>query len=248
MGMQDVFWRETLRDHDMAKRETDEDRQNKNLETFLEWLKNNGKTILPIPNRGAIYAGLGKSNLMKMKKGLQVEPETTPMWKIIEKAEKEAREYHGYVTIDPINDVLKRIKSPLPKLIEATGANSGHQKKYSDMLSCVEALSSDNWALLPKPARRKVWHWVSEKYAENLQGDVQVWEGVSKQLRLLEKYKVMLQIELKKIQSNPSVSAASRKKVEGLVKKYEAHYGELGKVSKSNDSKLKSSYKKSMKR
>lgn len=116
------------------------------------------------------------------------------------------------------------------------------------MLSCVEALASDGCALLPKPARRKVWHLVSEKYAENLQGDVQVWEGVSKRLRLLEKYKVMLQVELKKVQGNPNVSAASRKKVEGLIKKYEAHYGELGKVARSNDSKLKASYKKSMKK
>lgn len=231
----------------MKKNETDEDRQKQNLEVFKAWLKKNGNMILPIPNRGVIYAGLGKTNLMKMKKGLQAEPETTPMWKIIEKAEKDAREYHGYVTLDTINDVLKRIKSPLPKLVEATGANAGHPKRYSDMLSCVEALASDSWALLPKADRNRVWNMVSAKYAENLKGDVQVWEGVSKRLKLLEGYKVMVQTELKAIRNNPNVSAASRKKIEGLIKKYEAHYGKLAEEVKANDAALKSSYKRAIK-
>ena len=228
----------------MAKPSTDEARQRQNLETFEAWLKKHGNMILPIPNRGVVYAGLGKTNLMKMKKGLQAGPETIPMWKIIEQAERDAREVTGYVTLDTINDVLKRIKAPLPKLIEATGANAGHPKKYSDMLSCVEALASDNWQLLSKAERRKVWNMVSQKYAENLQGDVQVWEGVSKRLRLLEKYKVMLQTELKEIQKNPKVSPASRKLVEGLIKKYESHYGELGRTVEEYDRKLKASFKK----
>lgn len=231
----------------MAKLETDEDRQIANLRTFMAWLKQHGNMILPIPNRGAIYAGLGKTNLMKMKKGLQAEPETTPMWKIIEKAEKDAREYTGYVTIDPINDVLKRIKSPLPKLVEATGANAGHPKKFADFLSCVNALASDDWALIPRAARRKVWNLVSRKYAENLRGDVQIWEGVSKRLRLLEGHKVMIQTELKKIEKNPNVSAASRKKIAALIKKYEKHYGDLDDMAKANDTTLKASLKTALK-
>ncbi|MDN5787627.1 hypothetical protein [Pseudorhodobacter sp.] len=230
----------------MAKNETVADRQSGNFKVFSEWLKQSGGMILPIPNRGAIYAGVGKINLMRMQRGFQAEPEAIPMWKIIQKAEKDAREYEGYVTIDTINDVLRRIKSPLPKLIEATGANAGHPKRYSDMLSCVEALASDSWELLSKPDRRNVWSLVSEKYAENLRGDVQIWEGVSKRLRLLEPYKVMLQTELKKIQGNPRVSAASRKNVEDLIKKYEKHYGELGRSAKSNDAKFKASYKRAM--
>ncbi|UWR03640.1 hypothetical protein K3740_02745 [Ruegeria conchae] len=213
------------------------------MKEFNNWLSKYSKVIMPIPNRGAIYAGLGKTNLMKMKKGLQAQPETIPMWKIIEKVEKDAREYTGYVTIDTINDVLKRIKSPIPKLVEATGANAGHPKKYSDMLSCVNALASDDWELLPKVNRRKVWNMVSAKYAENLSGDVQIWEGVSKRLRLLEKYKVMLQDELKKVHKNPKVSPKTRKAVEGLIKKYEKHYGELGAEAKSKDSNLKRSLK-----
>jgi predicted RNase H-like nuclease len=58
----------------------------------MQWLKDNGKSIFPIPNRGVIYAGFGKTNLTKMKKNLQAEPEAIPMWKIIEKAEKDAKE------------------------------------------------------------------------------------------------------------------------------------------------------------
>ena len=232
----------------MAKQKTDEERQADNLAVFTKWLKDNGKMILPIPNRGVIYAGLGKSNLMKMKKGLQAAPETIAMWKIIEKAEKDAREVTGFVTLDTINDVLKRLKSPLPKLVEATGANAGHPKKYSDMLSCVEAMASNDWALLPKAARPKVWNMVSAKYAENLKGDVQVWEGVSKRLRLLEPYKVMLQTELKAIEKNKNVSPKTRKTVQDLIKKYEHHYGALGREAESNDKKLKASYKKATKK
>ena len=69
------------------------------------------------------------SNLMKMKKGIQAEPEAIPMWKIIEKAEKDTHEITGYVRLDTINDVLKRLKSPKINLVEATGANAGHPKK-----------------------------------------------------------------------------------------------------------------------
>ncbi len=223
-------------------------RQKQNLKEFKNWLSKYSKVIMPIPNRGAIYAGLGKTNLMKMKKGLQAQPETIPMWKIIEKVEKDAREYTGYVTIDTINDVLKRIKSPIPKLVEATGANAGDPKKYSDMLSCVNALASDDWELLPKVNRRKVWNMVSAKYSENLSGDVQIWEGVSKRLRLLEKYKVMLQDELKQVHKNPKVSLKTRKEVEGLIKKYENHYGELGAEAKLKDSTLKRSLKVAMRK
>jgi hypothetical protein len=232
----------------MAKQKTDEDRQAENLAVFKAWLKANGKMILPIPNRGVVYAGLGKTNLKKMKDGLQEAPETTPMWKIIEKAEKDSREITGYVMLDTINDVLKRLKSPLPKLVEATGANAGHPKKYSDMLSCVEAMASDSWALLPKSDRRKVWGIVSEKYADNLKGDVQVWEGVSKRLRLLEPHKVLVQKELDRIRKNKNVSPASRKKAEDLIKKYEKHYGTVGRDGDTNDQKLKASYKKAIKK
>lgn len=232
----------------MAKTETDEDRQKKNLKTFLDWIASHGKMILPIPNRAVIYAGMGKTNLMKMKKGFQAEPEAIPMWKIIEKAEKDTYEITGYDTIDTINDVLKRLKSPLPQLIEATGANAGHPKRYSDMLSCAEALASDDWQLLPVPARRKVWNVLSKAYAENIRGDVQVWEGVSKRLRLLEPYKVMLQTELKALQKNPNISAKSRKTIENLIKKYEAHYGALGKEGKRKDSALKGSLKKALRK
>lgn len=119
----------------MPNPETDRIRQERNLKEFNAWLEKHSGMILPIPNKGAIYAGLGKTNLKKMKDGLQAAPETVPMWKIIEKAQKDAMAFDGYVTIDTINDVLRRIKSPLPKLIEATGGNAGHPKKYSDMLS-----------------------------------------------------------------------------------------------------------------
>lgn len=230
----------------MVSKQSDQDRQKINQKSFEDWLAKNGNMILPIPNRGVIYAGLGKTNLLKMKKGLQAQPETIPMWKIIETAEKDVREYTGYVTIDTINDVLKRLKSPLPKLIEATGANAGHAKKYSDMLSCANALASDDWELLPKSDRRKVWNVLSAKYAQNLRGEVQIWEGVSKRLRLLEKYKVMLQTELKEVSKNPKVSASARKNAEALIKKYEKSYGELGREAKANDAKLKASYKKAL--
>jgi len=213
----------------------------------MQWLKDNGKSIFPIPNRGVIYAGFGKTNLTKMKKNLQAEPEAIPMWKIIEKAEKDAKEYEGLVTLDTINDVLKRLRSSLPMLIETTGANAGHPKKYSDMLSCVEALASDDWALLPKADRRKVWNLVSDKYAQNLEGEVQIWEGASKRFRLLERYKVMLQTELRAIKNNPKVTAASQKKVAGLIKKYEKRYGELGAEVKSNAQKLKASFSAALK-
>ena len=230
----------------MPKTLSDADRQAINLKAFLAWNKSYGHMIVTGDNMGVIYAGFGKTNLMKMKKGFQAEPEVTPMWKIIERMEKEAREYSGYSVVDTINVVLQRIKSPLPKLIEATGANAGDPKRYSDMLSCANALASDDWQLLPVKARRRVWNILSKTYVQNLRGDVQIWEGVSKKLRLLEPYKVMLQTELKAIRNNPNVSDKTRKKIEALIKKYESHYGELGKEAKRLDSGLKTSVKRAL--
>ncbi|MCB1332869.1 MAG: hypothetical protein KDK26_04280 [Roseivivax sp.] len=225
-------------------RKTDEQRQNDNLKSFQDWLKKSGKSILPIPNTGVLYAGFPPAELAKMRKGLQSEDETKRIYEIIAKAEKDSREYTGRVSLDTLHNVLKRLKSPLPKLVEATGANAGHEKRFSDMLSCAEALASADWALLPRRDRDRVWHLLSEKYAENLQGDIQIWEGVSKRAKLLEPYKVMIETELKTARKNGKLSAKSLKTVEDMIKKYEAYYGKIFDEAASNDKRLKADFKK----
>ena len=232
-----------------------EKRQLQNWNSFTSWISNHGKSLVPIPDVAVLYSGYSKPDLAKLKKGLIDESEVRGMWKIIQIVEKNARDYSGRVTIEIIDDVLKRHKSPLPKLVEATGSNAGQKvkgankpvfKKYSDMLSCANALASDNWQLLKKPHRKIVWDLLSKQYAANLSGDVQVWEGVSKEMKNLERYKVMVRTELAVARKNKKIDPKSMKNIESLLKKYEAHYGKIESVISRNDKALKASFKKSV--
>lgn len=58
----------------------------------------------------------------------------------------------------------------------------------------------------------------------------------------------MLQNELKAIEKNPKVSEKTLQTVKDLIKKYDSHYGVLGKQASANDRKLKSSLKKAMRK
>ena len=90
--------------------------QKQNLAAFDTWIKSHGKLILPIPNRAVIYAGFPPADLMKAKSLLTSNQQLRRMWQIIEEVERQIVQITGQVRYDKLNDVLRRLKGPLPAL------------------------------------------------------------------------------------------------------------------------------------
>lgn len=199
-------------------------RQAANLKAFDQWLATNGKMILPIPNHAVIYAGFPPAELMKARNALGSHEQLRRMWQIIETVDKDIKSLTGQVTYDKLNDVLKRLKSPLPKLIEATGANAGHPKKFSDMLSCAETLTDARWALIDKGKFNYVWDMLSAEYVKNSRGDVQIWEGRQKNYKQISVGTTLIRAELKELLARKDLPPATLKAASELVVRYVKHH------------------------
>jgi hypothetical protein len=201
-------------------------RQAANLKAFDQWIASTGKMILPIPNRAVIYAGYPPGELMKASKLLGSHAQLERMWQIIEKVDKQIKDLTGQVTYDKLNDVLKRLKSPLPKLIEATGANAGHPKKFSDMLSCAETLTDARWAVIDKGKFNYVWDTLSAEYVKNSKGDVQIWEGRLANYKQINVATTLIRTELKALVTRKDLPPATLKAASELVVRYVEHHKE----------------------
>lgn len=210
--------------HDVDK--ATQDRQKANLKAFDDWVKASGKMILPIPNRAVIYAGYPSAELMKARKVLGDNEPTRRMWQIIEKVDKDIREMTGQVTYDKLNDVLKRLKGPLPKLVEATGANAGHPKKFADMLECAEKLTDPRWALIDKGKFNYVWDTLSGEYVKNSKGDVQIWEGRLANYKQINVGTTLIRTELEALLKRKDLPPATLKAASELVVRYVNHHKE----------------------
>lgn len=198
--------------------------QKQNLAVFEDWLKTTGHMILPIPHRAVIYAGFPPEGLRVAKKLLTSSDQMRRMWQIIETVEKQIREVTGQVSYDKLNDVLRRLKGPLPKLVEATGANIGHPKKFSDMLSCTMTLTDARWALIDKGKFNYVWDRLSEQYVKNSRGDVEIWEGRMANYKRIDASTTLIRSELNALLAREDLPKLTRLAAEKLVVGYVAHH------------------------
>ena len=210
--------------------------QKANWRAFKTWLKRHGGMILPIPGAAVLYAGYVPSDLREFAKLARKEESLRRMWQIIDEVESNARTYTGRSHLDTLHTVLKRIRSPLPELYEATGANVGAErdgkpirKKYANMADCAEALSSDNWALLAPRERRFVWDMLSRRYVQNAGPDLQIWEGARKDMKQLDSSFIMIRTELLELSKKRDASPELLKTVEKMLKRYRTHYEKVGK-------------------
>lgn len=198
--------------------------QRQNLAAFESWLNAHGKMILPIPNRAVIYAGFPTADLIKVKTILTASDQLRRMWQIIETVESQIRDVTGQVSYDKLNDVLKRLKSPLPKLVEATGANIGHPKKFSDMLSCAETLTDARWALIEKGKFNHVWDKLSAAYVANSKGDVEIWEGRKANFKRIDASTTLIRAELNALLARTDLPPATRIAAEKIAVSYVKHH------------------------
>ncbi len=198
--------------------------QDKNLAAFDAWIKSHGKMVMPIPNHAVIYAGFPPADLMKVKKLMTSEQQLRGMWKIIEDADKEIREISGQTTYHKLNDVLKRLKGPLPVLVATDGADIGHTKKFSDMLSCAEHMTDKNWSLIDKGKFNHVWDALSEQYVKNSRGDVQIWEGRKANHQQINISTTLIRKELAALVARNDLPPATLKAASELVVRYVSHH------------------------
>ncbi|MGQ0563639.1 MAG: hypothetical protein ACT4OK_01025 [Gemmobacter sp.] len=211
------------------KEPSTEELQALNWREFRNWLHRNKKAILPIPNCAVIYAGYPHNEVRALLKNLKDKSELRRMYEIIDAVEAQARQYDGQSRLDTINKVLARMKNPLPKLVEATGANIGHAKKFASMLDCADALASDKWALLPPAHQRKVWDMLSKRYVANAEGKVEIWDGATERMKQVNSKFVMIRTELAELAKNPRVDAKTKESVQKMLRRYEDHYESVGK-------------------
>jgi hypothetical protein len=198
--------------------------QKQNLASFEGWLKTSGHMVMPIPHRAVIYAGFPPGDLMTAKKVLTSSDQMRRMWQIIETVEKQIREVTGQVSYDKLNDVLKRLTGPLPKLVEATGANIGHPKKFANMLDCAERLTDSRWALIDKGKFNHVWDKLSEQYVKNSSGDVEIWEGRKANYKRIDASTTLIRAELNALLAREDLPKATRLAAEKLVVGYVKHH------------------------
>jgi len=205
--------------------------QKKNLAAFEAWVRSYGKMIVPIPGCAVIYAGFPPAELMQAKAALSANQQLRRMWQIIEEAEKQIRSYTGRVKYDKLNDVLRRLKGPLPALVEATGANIGHPKKFSDMLSCAEILTDPRWALIDKGKFNYVWDTLSAQYVKNSSGDVEIWEGCKANYKQVDQSTTLIRAELTALLGRADLPAATREAASKIAVRYVNHHREQKSLS-----------------
>lgn len=198
--------------------------QKQNLATFDGWVKAHGNMIVPIPDKAVIYAGFPPGDLSKAKSQLTASDQLRRMWQLIESADKQIREITGQVSYDKLNDVLKRLKGPLPKLVATDGADIGNPKKFSDMLSCAEHMTDTNWSLIDKGKFDYVWDTLSEQYVKNSKGDVEIWEGRKLNYKRIDASATLIRAELKALLQRDDLPKASRVAAEKIVVSYVKHH------------------------
>lgn len=198
--------------------------QKKNLAAFDAWVKNNGKVILPIPGRAVIYAGYPRAELVKAQAFLTANEPCRRMWQIIEFAEKNFHEYTGQVRYDKLNDVLKRIRSPLPALVETNGANIGDPKKFADLLDCVSKLTDPKWALIDKGKFNYVWDTLSTQYVSNSKGEVEIWQGCKANHKQVDVSTTLIRAELTALLARTDLPVATREAASKIVVSYVRHH------------------------
>ena len=198
--------------------------QAENWSAFAAWTKAHGTMVMPIPNRAVIYAGFPAGDLMKVKNFMMAESQLRGMWQIIDAVEKQIRDVTGQVAYDKLSDVLKRLNGPLPKLVETHGANIGHPKKYADMLSCTNAMTSKDWQLLDRGKFNTVWQELSALYVRNSRGDVEIWEGRKKNYKRIDEGSVMINRELEELLKKPDLPKATLAAAIKLAKHYQKYY------------------------
>ena len=198
--------------------------QKANWDAFIGWTKSHGNMVMPIPHRAVIYAAFPPGDLMKVRNFMMAESQLRGMWQIIEEVEKQIRDVPGQVTYDKLSDVLKRLKSPLPKLRETHGANIGAPKKYSDMLSCANAMTSKDWQLVDKGKFNAVWQELSGLYVQNSQGDVEIWEGRKKNYKRIDMGSVLINRELGELLKKGDLPTKTLQAAIKLAKHYTTYY------------------------
>ena len=207
--------------------------QKENLAAFDKWVSANGKRIVPAANCAVIYAGYPEADLMAAK-ALPCGDKVRKMWEIIEVFEKQFREIKGCDRYDKLNDVLKRLGSPLPRILEVMGPRRGQALPFSNMLQCAQALTNPGLALIDKGRIAYVWDKLSEQYVTNSEGEVHIWEGrIDASFKQVNERTTMIRAELAALMNRKELPEATLKKASELVVRYDRQNRDQKIISKA---------------
>jgi hypothetical protein len=198
--------------------------QAQNLAIFNAWIAAHGKLILPIPHRAVIYAGFPEGEVLKAKSLLNSHQHMRRMWQIIEFVDKNVRDYTGQVHYDKLNDVLRRLKGPLPAIVDTNGGAIGRPKKFADMLECAEKLTNPNEHLLDKGRFNYVWDTLSAQYVKNAKGEVEIWQGCKANHKQVDQSTTLIRTELQTLLARTDIPQATREAASKIVVSFVNHH------------------------
>lgn len=199
--------------------------QKLNWDNFMAWCKKHGTMVMPIPKRAVIYAGFPEAELRKAKGDLTKEKELKGVWAAIEKVNANVVAYDGIHRFDKLSDVVKRVKSPLPKVVYTHGNLAGREKtNFQSLDHVVKNLTSRPDRFLDRGKHTAVWQELSKLYVNNARGEIAIWEGRKKNYKQVDAGRALINTEIKELLKKKAVPPETLKKVVALAKRHEGYY------------------------
>lgn len=196
--------------------------QRLNQKSIRGWIEENKGKIKAKPNQTILYSG--RDYDLEVIKGLSLEDRKefmgTPMWKRIEQTRKQMRDLEVPCGFQTLEDVLKSIRNH-PKFI----TRDRQELRYSSAFEFFNEVQGQS-KLLPDAKRvsRESWDRLSEIFAGNAVGSLQILDGAADDYSKLREDKIFIRKELEALLRNPKLSLVGKKLVLEKIAKYSDNF------------------------
>jgi hypothetical protein len=211
----------------------------KNFKAIRTWVSENKSKLKAPPNKTILYSGRDYDlEDLKDELGKKVSPEDrktfmgTPMYKVVEKWQKRAnavKDANIGVGFKTLPDILKALKPPV--IVD----KDRKEMPYPNAWVFFNELGKTNDldALLPnrKKIAKDIWSELSDIFASNAVGDIQIFDGAADDYGMLQKDKDFIMRELPALLKDPNLSKQAKdllaKKIGEFGSYFDRRYTEL---------------------
>lgn len=199
-----------------------------NYEAIRSWLAaNKGKLKAP-PNKTVLYSGRDYDLEALQKKVPAEERETfmgTQMWKKVAAWQKDAKavkDRHVGIGFKMLPDILRTLKPPSVVDKDRKEVHYPNAWAFFDELEKTRDLD----ALLPnrKKIATEVWREMSDAFASNAVGDIEIFDGAADDYEKLRTDKNLILKELPALLRNPNLSKQAKAVVLVMITRYGSYF------------------------
>ena len=190
-----------------------------NIRSAKDWIEKNKSRIKAEPNKTLLYSGRDYDLEKLEDKVPKKDRETfmgTPMFKRIEALRKKSVADKIPVDFQSIEDVLTKIRSH-PVIID----KDRRELDFGDAWDCYMELKKQP-KLIPKVAVDQCWSRLSQVFAANAVGDIQVMDGCADDYGRLKEDKDFIKKELDALLRNDKLSKEAKQLLLDKIQKYGA--------------------------